>query len=81
MFYRIAGETVRSIDGPTEYSLYPSNVSAKLGPKEPQLVAQNIKYQIINNQSQISNFLGVVVIDANDIGVNILGNSTGLEKN
>ena len=80
MFYRIAGETVRSIDGPTEYSLYPSNVSAKLGPKEPQLVAQNIKYQIINNQYQISNFLGVVVIDANDIGVNILGNSTGLEK-
>src|SRR3989339_1954291 len=80
LFYRLTGPVVRSIDGPTEYSLYPSNVSAKLGPRNPQLVAENIKYQIINNQYQISNFLGVVVIDANDIGVNILGNSTGLEK-
>lgn len=76
MFYRIAGETVRSIDGPTEYSLYPSNVSAKLGPKNPQKAAGDIKTQIEKNYK--SNFLGVVIIDANDIGRNILGNSTDL---
>jgi len=84
LFYRLTGPVVRSIDGPTEYSLYPSNVSAKLGPRNPQLVAENIKTQITNNKSisnikyQISNFLGVVVIDANDLGRNVLGNSTGL---
>jgi len=86
MFYRIAGETVRSIDGPTEYSLYPSNVSAKLGPKDPQKVAENIKFQITNKNSnskskfQILNFLGVVIIDANDLGQNVLGNSTNIDN-
>jgi len=72
-FYKIAGEVVRSIDGPTEYSLYPSNVSAKLGPKNPQQVAEKIKSKIGDK-----NFKGVVVIDANDIGRNVLGNSTNL---
>jgi asparagine synthase (glutamine-hydrolysing) len=86
VFYQIAGPAVRSIDGPTEYSLYPSNVSAKLGPKDPQKVAENIKLQIVNDKSisnfkfQISNFLGVVIIDANDLGQNVLGNSTPLDS-
>ncbi|KKQ24031.1 MAG: Asparagine synthase (Glutamine-hydrolyzing) [Candidatus Roizmanbacteria bacterium GW2011_GWC2_37_13] len=92
MFYRIAGETVRSIDGPTEYSLYPSNVSAKLGPRKPHEVVKNIHEALISNfefltskqssnfKQQSSNFLGVVLIDANDIGRNVLGNSTGLSN-
>ena len=88
LFYKIAGEVVRSIDGPTEYSLYPANVSAKLGPKEPQQVAKRIKSEILNLKSQTnskfriqnSEFLGAVIIDANDIGRNVLGNSTGLEN-
>ncbi|MBI4008748.1 asparagine synthetase B, partial [Candidatus Roizmanbacteria bacterium] len=86
LFYRIAGEEVASIDGPTEYSLYPSNVSAKLGPKDPQRVAENIKLQITNTKSisnfkfQILNFMGVVIIDANDLGQKVLGNSTGLDN-
>ena len=42
LFYKIAGNDINTIDGPTEYSLYPSNVSAKLGPKEPQKVAEEI---------------------------------------
>ncbi|KKP66919.1 MAG: Asparagine synthase (Glutamine-hydrolyzing) [Candidatus Roizmanbacteria bacterium GW2011_GWA2_35_19] len=81
LFYRLTGPVVRSIDGPTEYSLYPSNVSAKLGPKNPQLVAENIKSQSASwrtNNKSISNFLGAVIIDANDLGRNVLGNSTGL---
>jgi len=84
IFYHVAGETVAAIDGPTEYSLYPSNVSAKLGPKNPQQVAENIKSQIKNNTSisnfkfQISNFLGAVIIDANDLGQKVLGNSTNI---
>ena len=71
MFYNIAGSSVRSIDGPTEYSLYPSNLSAKLGPKGPQQVAENVKLNM-------PNFLGTTIIDANDLGQNVLGNSTRL---
>jgi len=107
LFYQIAGRSAAGIDGPTEYSLYPANVSAKLLPKEPQkvcdlidLTMKNFKFQtlntkqILNSKSQISNnqnitnhqslilsrsqYLGSVIIDANDIGRNVLGNSTGL---
>lgn len=74
VFYNIAGREVAAIDGPTEYSLYPSNVSAKLGPKDPQSVAESV-HRTIGNQD---NFLGVVIIDANDLGRNVLGNSTSL---
>lgn len=70
-FYNIAGSVVRSIDGPTEYSLYPSNLSAKLGPNNPQLAAEKIKLQM-------PNFIGASIIDANDLGQNVLGNSTKL---
>lgn len=79
MFYRIAGETVRSIDGPTEYSLFPSNVSAKLGPKNPQSAAEKIK-ATIRTGAKSSGFLGAVIIDANDIGRDVLGNTTDLSN-
>jgi len=80
VFYRIAGETVRSIDGPTEYSLYPSNVSAKLGPKDPQLFDKNIAEQVQNSKFKVQNFLGVAIIDANDLGQKVLGNSTNISN-
>jgi len=76
VFYKIAGTGVAAIDGPTEYSLYPSNVSAKLGPKNPQAAARKIESEIRNKLS--SNFQGVVIIDANDIGRKVLGNTTGI---
>ncbi len=74
MFYRLVSPEVASIDGPTEYSLYPSNVSAKLGPKNPREVAEQIASHIKN-----PNLLGVVIIDANDLGQKVLGNSTDLD--
>lgn len=86
IFYHIAGPEAAAIDGPTEYSVYPSNVSAKLGPKEPQKVAEKLKLQITNykqitnHKSQISGFDGVVIIDANDLGQKVLGNSTNLSN-
>ncbi len=97
VFYRITGDTIRSIDGPTEYSLYPSNVSAKLGPKNPEDAAENISLSLraLAKQSNkeiasslsaprddrlMENFLGVAIIDANDLGQNVLGNSTGLDN-
>lgn len=80
MFYRVAGGRINAIDGPTEYSLYPSNVSAKLPPKDPEKAAQKIKKAIEGSISSAwkVNFQGVAIVDANDLGQDILGNATTL---
>jgi len=80
LFYRIAGREIAAIDGPTEYSLYPSNVSAKLAPKDPDKAALMIKKAILGqlNEEDRRDFQGVTIIDANDLGVNILANQTSL---
>ncbi len=64
MFYRVAGKNIASIDGPTPYTLPPYNRYAKLPPKKPDEVAK-----------RIANRLGckVVIVDANDLGVEALG--------
>jgi asparagine synthase (glutamine-hydrolysing) len=101
LFYQITGKEIAAIDGPTEYSLYPSNVSAKLGPKEPEKVAKQIHQEIISNfqfpthepvrqkrtvqgheviSDLLHGFLGVVIIDANDLGQKVLANSTNLDN-
>ncbi len=76
-FYIVAGGDVRAIDGPTEYSVYPANVSAKLAPKNPDDVARRLAREIRKSLSpkHSENFAGVVIIDANDLGRNILGKS------
>jgi asparagine synthase (glutamine-hydrolysing) len=81
LFYQVAGHSVRAIDGPTEYSAYPSNVSAKLAPAKPKQVATGLlaalraKLADSGRQDVADKLAGVVVIDANDIGRNILGAS------
>lgn len=67
IFYRVVGNNINAIDGPCSYTLPPYNEYAKLGPKDPNKVARRIK-----------DVLGceVVIIDANDLGVNVLGRST-----
>lgn len=81
-FYILAGGDVRAIDGPTEYSVYPSNVSAKLPPKDPDLVAQQLTDAIKGTlpPELTANFRGVVVIDANDLGRNVLGHNVVMEN-
>jgi asparagine synthase (glutamine-hydrolysing) len=74
LFYIIAGADIASIDGPTEYSVFPSNVSAKLPPKNPQQVAKKIDLEI--KKSLSGNFIGTVIIDANDLGQKVLANTT-----
>ncbi len=66
MFYRVVGRTVAAIDGPCDYTLPPYNKYAKLGPKDPDKVAAKLKSDT---------GFDVVIIDANDLGVNILGRS------
>jgi len=79
LFYQVAGHSVRAIDGPTEYSVYPANVSAKLAPAHPDRVASKLKTTIAATLTEAGlpqlaqTLAGVVVIDANDIGRNVLG--------
>jgi asparagine synthase (glutamine-hydrolysing) len=79
LFYRVAGHSVRAIDGPTEYSAYPSNVSAKLAPARPDEVSASLLAELTRRLEAAGHTVpartlrGVVVIDANDIGRNVLG--------
>lgn len=68
VFYKIAGPTVAAIDGPCDYTLAPYNEYAKLGPKDPGRVAR-----------ELAHGLGapVAIVDANDLGVAVLGCSPG----
>ncbi|NLX94242.1 MAG: F420-0--gamma-glutamyl ligase [Clostridiales bacterium] len=64
VFYNIVGVKGRAIDGPCDYTLPPYNHYAKLAPKDPDNAAKILQ-----------DYTGhaVVIIDANDIGSNILG--------
>ena len=75
LFYELVGNSINAIDGPTEYSAYPSNVSAKLAPKDPDAVAARLSAAIRQRVPEPwrSTFGGTVVMDANDIGRNVLG--------
>jgi asparagine synthase (glutamine-hydrolysing) len=75
LFYDLVGGDIRAIDGPTEYSVYPANVSAKLGPKDPDEVAARLSAAIRGRvpEAYRETFGGTVVMDANDIGRNVLG--------
>lgn len=66
LFYRIAGNNVNAIDGPTANTIAPYNTHAKLGPKNPSGVAKNIA-EILKCQ--------VAIVDSNDLGMNVLGRS------
>jgi len=70
VFYRVAGPAVRAIDGPTRGTIPPYDGHAKMGPAAPEGVACALATAL---------GVGVAVIDANDIGVNVLGASTGVD--
>lgn len=67
VFYQIAGPSVAAIDGPCDYTLPPYNRFAKLGPKRPNQVARELAVQL---------GCDVVIIDANDLGMAVLGTSS-----
>lgn len=66
VFYKVVGKNINAIDGPCSYTLPPFNEYAKLGPANPNKVAREIKSKIKCE---------CVIIDANDLGVNVLGRS------
>ncbi len=65
-FYRVAGPKARAIDGPTAGTLPPYNEFASLSPKNPREYAHK-------TEQEIKQSVEVIIVDANDIGVNILG--------
>jgi len=67
MFYRVAGRKAAAIDGPCSYTLPPYNEYATLAPAQPNKVAKEISNKF---------GFGVVIIDANDLGVDVLGRSS-----
>jgi F420-0:gamma-glutamyl ligase-like protein len=67
VFYKVAGKRVNAIDGPCEYTLPPYNKYAKLPPKDPDKVASLLKEKL---------GFEVIIIDANDLGVDVLGKSS-----
>lgn len=67
VFYRICGPRARAIDGPCDCTLPPYNHYAKMAPKDPDKVAQRLKKKT---------GCEVVIIDANDLGVEVLGRSS-----
>ena len=68
VFYRICGPGASAIDGPCDYTLPPYNRYAILGPLRPNEVAQSL--------SEVTG-VPVAVVDANDLGVSVLGVSSG----
>ncbi len=71
-FYRVAGEKARGIDGPTPGTIPPYNEYATLFPKNPGEYARKMEEQILSSKPHLKD-VKVIVIDANDLGVNIFG--------
>ncbi|MBI3631456.1 MAG: hypothetical protein HY219_01140 [Candidatus Staskawiczbacteria bacterium] len=71
VFYVIAGNKARSIDGAVEYAIPPYDTHVSKGPAMADKVAQKISEELR---------APVAIVDANDFGVNILGASSGLDK-
>jgi len=63
-FYRIAGEKARGIDGPCENTLPPYNEYVVLTPQAPTEAAQFLARRL---------GVAVAIVDANDLGCNLLG--------
>ena len=71
LFYIVAGDGARSIDGAVPYAIAPYNHYVSKGPLNANEVAKKISEKI---------GVSVAIVDANDIGVNILGTSFAVDK-
>ncbi len=71
LFYMVAGDKARSIDGAVPYAIPPYNHYVSKGPVESAKISQELA-EILGCQ--------VAIVDANDLGVNILGASVCVSK-
>ncbi len=73
VFYDILGPQASAIDGPTRGTIPPYNTHAKLAPLNPSGVARDLA-------AALGAGIGVAIIDANDISVNILGATSDVDQ-
>ena len=66
VFYNVVGTRARAIDGPCEFTIPPYNNYAKMAPLNPDKVCMELKEHL---------GCDVVVVDANDLGQDVLGTS------
>ncbi len=77
LFYIVAGNGARSIDGAVSYALPPYNTYVSKGPARAEEVAEKIAEALaLSGVERVA----VAIVDANDLGVNILGASRGVDK-
>lgn len=80
VFYDVVGNNINAIDGATPYSLGAASNSVKLAPKDPEGVARALSAEIraALPDEAVENFGGVAIMDANDLGVVVMGHDTAL---
>jgi len=71
MFYRVIGQRAKAIDGPIPHAMPPFNEYVTLTPLHTKELARDLKKEF---------GYGVVIIDANDLGVETLGKSEGIDE-
>ena len=69
MFYRVIGQRAKAIDGPIPHAMPPYNERVTLTPLNTTETAREIKKQFGHE---------AVIIDANDLGVEVLGKSSDI---
>ena len=73
VFYDLLGPQASAIDGPTRGTIPPYNTHAKLAPLNPDGAAKDLA-------AALGEGIGVAIIDANDISVNILGATPDVDR-
>lgn len=76
-FFRVAGGRVGAIDGPTAGTIAPYDTHAKLPPADPDGVAAAVSSAL---SARAGGRVGVAVVDANDIGVQVLGATAEVDR-
>jgi hypothetical protein len=71
MFYRVIGKRAKAIDGPIPHAMPPYNEYVTLTPLQPHQTAKRIKETF---------GCETIIIDANDLGVEVLGKSSNTIK-
>jgi hypothetical protein len=77
LFYEITGWEVAAIDSPDPDGLPPSDRCVKLAPRDPERASVELARHL---SEQLSARIETAVVDANDIGAEVLGASAGVDR-
>ncbi|WP_125610389.1 asparagine synthase (glutamine-hydrolyzing) [Specibacter cremeus] len=82
VFYEVVGHNINAIDGAAGYQVGTSTHSVKYAPKDPDGVAARLSALVRQTvpAEHAATFAGTAIMDANDLGVVVLGHDTALVK-